>query len=147
MLGVITFVLFQVTSVAKKGEKFYCFLKGVLEAFSLLLELASFNEVGVVRHCTLFLSWYQLRNTLDPVLLILINGKTSSIILQSISEEDLCFDICDRTITLIEPFICLGHMNQAFHERKGIKVGGKCGTIQYDIPYGTRGLPNDSDHI
>ena len=143
MLGVITFVLFQVTSVAKKGEKFYCFLKGVLEAFSLLLELASFNEVGVVRHCTLFLSWYQLRNTLDPVLLILIPLFK----VQSISEEDLCFDICDRTITSIEPFICPGHMNQAFHERKGIKVGGKCGTIQYDIPYGTRGLPNDSDHI
>ena len=40
--------IFQVTSVSKKGEKFTSFLRGVLEAFSLQLELASFSEVGNV---------------------------------------------------------------------------------------------------
>eukprot|EP00794_Sanderia_malayensis_P005415 gene5415-6091_t len=36
---------YQVTAASKKGEKFVNFVRGVLDAFSLLLELSSFNEV------------------------------------------------------------------------------------------------------
>ena len=43
------YAFLQVTSVSKKGEKFKSFVRGVLEAFSLQLELASFGEVGNVR--------------------------------------------------------------------------------------------------
>ena len=40
--------------MSKKGEKFGAFLRGVLEAFSMQLELASFSEVGSVSVFILF---------------------------------------------------------------------------------------------
>ena len=54
----INYISLQVTSVSKKGEKFSNFLRGVLEAFSLLLEMSSFSEVGNVSLClSIYLSF------------------------------------------------------------------------------------------